>query len=569
MHETHWHGYEPPQPDPAAELTPPAEADPAAEPRATPNEANTDTPASGPRWRLRSRRDRRIAAAAGLSLLLLSIALIPLLRPRKKAAEETVATKPAATGKAAGTKKKPTVTASKPQRPTPPPLTVAMPNPAAQPKPDPVTPPKPISDTPPAPTATASPEEIATTDPAADDSPEPLATLARNDEPTDAAMPPFPTSVDPPGPSPADSPSSTTPPPLTDSLPELDAPPPPLQEGPPTAPPEESDPAAPPAVLQDLPPTPRALGPDPSLEPPPPTTPTPETAEAPPAPVMPPAPAVSPAPAEATPSIPETPIVPEAPPAQPAPAIEPAPPPTPVPAPAPTPTSSLPEGFRPLPNAGREPLRLEQPIEPARPIITTRVPARSASAPGVVPVRRAPDRLESAPHVVQSGENFWTISRDYYGSGRYYKALWKANADRVRRPEDLHVGDTIRVPPPERLDPALVDQPATRQPGLASPPRDTDTKRVAQGNGSLLMLPVGRPSRSRDEDLIEPRRVTREHTVRPRETLRTIARDRLGDSRREDEIREMNLDQLGEDPDLRPGMRLRLPADATDRTVIR
>ncbi len=30
-------------------------------------------------------------------------------------------------------------------------------------------------------------------------------------------------------------------------------------------------------------------------------------------------------------------------------------------------------------------------------------------------------------HTVKSGENFWTISKLYYKSGRYYKALWDAN----------------------------------------------------------------------------------------------------------------------------------------------
>ena len=34
-------------------------------------------------------------------------------------------------------------------------------------------------------------------------------------------------------------------------------------------------------------------------------------------------------------------------------------------------------------------------------------------------------------HKVEKNENFWTISRLYYNSGRYYKALWKANDDKV------------------------------------------------------------------------------------------------------------------------------------------
>ena len=48
---------------------------------------------------------------------------------------------------------------------------------------------------------------------------------------------------------------------------------------------------------------------------------------------------------------------------------------------------------------------------------------------GRSPTEVAAGRVESVPHVVERGENFWTISRLYYSSGRYYRALWKANAD--------------------------------------------------------------------------------------------------------------------------------------------
>ena len=48
------------------------------------------------------------------------------------------------------------------------------------------------------------------------------------------------------------------------------------------------------------------------------------------------------------------------------------------------------------------------------------------------------------------------------------------------------------------------------------------------------------------------------------ETLRSIARDVLNNPRREDEIRDLNLDKLDEDG-LQIGQRLRLPDDATVR----
>ena len=99
--------------------------------------------------------------------------------------------------------------------------------------------------------------------------------------------------------------------------------------------------------------------------------------------------------------------------------------------------------------------------------------------------RRDPDLLtassteiitDEAPahlrHTVRRGENFWSISQHYYGSGRYYKALWAANGDQVQAPDRLAVGMTIVVPPVVDLDPSLVSAPpAARKPSTASAPQ--------------------------------------------------------------------------------------------------
>ena len=61
-------------------------------------------------------------------------------------------------------------------------------------------------------------------------------------------------------------------------------------------------------------------------------------------------------------------------------------------------------------------------------------------------------------HTVKSGENFWTISRLYYKSGRYYKALWAANQKKVPAPDRLSVGDKIIIPRADQLDPALIEE---------------------------------------------------------------------------------------------------------------
>ena len=60
-------------------------------------------------------------------------------------------------------------------------------------------------------------------------------------------------------------------------------------------------------------------------------------------------------------------------------------------------------------------------------------------------------------HTVRNGENFWTISRFYYKSGRYYQALWNANKETVAAPDQLAVGNKIVIPRADQLDPTLVE----------------------------------------------------------------------------------------------------------------
>ena len=69
-------------------------------------------------------------------------------------------------------------------------------------------------------------------------------------------------------------------------------------------------------------------------------------------------------------------------------------------------------------------------------LVAQNQPAASRDTPLVVsepgPAADPADGVESLPHEVQSGENFWTVSQLYYGSGRYYKALWASNKSPAR-----------------------------------------------------------------------------------------------------------------------------------------
>jgi len=266
---------------------------------------------------------------------------------------------------------------------------------------------------------------------------------------------------------------------------------------------------------------------------------------------------------------------------------------------------------------------------------------RSVATSGSQQVPRAgsdSSRVESVPHLVERGENFWTISRLYYNSGRYHRALWKANSGKYPEINVLHVGDTIMIPPFEDLDqsyflPSRAQTPSAyegaersldgrangnrqddatdlAEPSVSRSSRrePTSTARANRTSGSAdgvaslrslrtdseLDLPVtdgtsrgerapdrtGRPAdraviddeqnndepetrtaaRPRRSDTASPSQPV--YKVRPYDTLRSIARDTLGDSRRASEILELNRRRIDDPTHLIVGQILELPVDA-------
>lgn len=213
-------------------------------------------------------------------------------------------------------------------------------------------------------------------------------------------------------------------------------------------------------------------------------------------------------------------------------------------------------------------------------------PSQGSSGSEIAPIK----------HLVQSGENFWTISRDYYGSGRYYKALWSANRNQVAKIDQLHVGDTIRIPAMEYLDKSLIESSGVAKSkrqgsgnGDQNPSevaRSLDSRAVRTGNDieskpTEQEPPPSKPKTSKRPAAEEPlndkeivsqplgetasRSNAPRHRVQPGETLRTIARDRLGDARRGDEIVALNADILESTRSpIIPGQILKLPAGSKD-----
>lgn len=234
------------------------------------------------------------------------------------------------------------------------------------------------------------------------------------------------------------------------------------------------------------------------------------------------------------------------------------------------------------------------------------------------------DPIQPVSHTVARGENFWSIARTYYGSGRYYKALWMFNRQVVDAPESLYVGAIIRVPAVESLDSTWIEpaSPPRRvvetNPGQGEPvrgvvaaaqedlsmarriprgafnppavaagtdsgarsevlpdeasplPRSTPRGRsILVGNPQQLEEPATRlpePSAPRSAPASPP--ITGEYrvyTTRSGETLRSISRDILGDSSRYEELLRLNRDWLTDPYRLEAGTQVLLPSGSTRR----
>ena len=138
-------------------------------------------------------------------------------------------------------------------------------------------------------------------------------------------------------------------------------------------------------------------------------------------------------------------------------------------------------------------------------------------------------------HSIQSGDSYWTISRQYYGTARYFQALSAFNRTRIPDPRRMRPGMKVAVPSRELLESryaALLPKSAA----AAGATRTVGFQIDANGH------PV--------------------YTVGADDTLTGIARTHLGRRSRWIQIYRMNRDQLPSPHKLKTGTVLRLPADA-------
>ncbi len=218
------------------------------------------------------------------------------------------------------------------------------------------------------------------------------------------------------------------------------------------------------------------------------------------------------------------------------------------------------------PQSPDEKRSLTEPLRAARtdPMVAQAnlVSSRPYRAPKVAaPVQETQPALRR--HLVRPGEDFSAIARHYYGSPRLARALWWANRQTVAWPGALVAGTRIIIPPIEQLGGSSARtrsaRSATLDPQVQPASQDQSAERLLGSRSANPVVPASDQEHPASDASL-PEDGFAIHVVQPRETLRSIARDRLGDSRRFQEIAELNRD-LATNGRILPGMRLLLPRD--------
>lgn len=223
-------------------------------------------------------------------------------------------------------------------------------------------------------------------------------------------------------------------------------------------------------------------------------------------------------------------------------------------------------GFRPATPAARTADSFANP-SPA-PSMAAENPPRRAARPA--PVSQIDEDFgatsQSRPLIagdtyqVEPSDNFWTISRKKYGTGRYFMALAQHNAQVIPDPKRMKPGVTIATPSAQSLEqtyPQLIPKTA---------PADPIQTASAAAPAFTVQAPATAPvlhTTELDAGFFVANDGTPMYRVGREDTLSGIAQRHLGRSSRWVQVFELNRDVLIDGNTLKIGALLRLPADAS------
>ncbi len=154
-------------------------------------------------------------------------------------------------------------------------------------------------------------------------------------------------------------------------------------------------------------------------------------------------------------------------------------------------------------------------------------------------------------YVVESGDNYWSISRKKYGTARYFTALARFNERRIPDPKAMRPGMKVLVPDPQRLA-ALFPHLVGQKSQVVQASGDDDGSHCGVQPAGFFVTQDGRPM----------------YRIGKQDTLTEIAKRHLGRSSRWIQVFKLNQDRLTTPNDLKIGTELVLPSDASQVQVV-
>jgi nucleoid-associated protein YgaU len=235
---------------------------------------------------------------------------------------------------------------------------------------------------------------------------------------------------------------------------------------------------------------------------------------------------------------------------------------TPAPSPSPSPGPTAPPAIPTAPVAAVEPF-VPQEFPAANSTLNRNLSGQpltsaiSTNSPAWSPEPAAARSFAAAPaatggeqvYTIRPGDNYWSISRNLYGTPRYFDALTEYNRERVPDPSRMQPGSQLHAPPREVLE-ARYPQLCGIATAAATPRTPAQAQPVAE-RGQFSVGPGGQPL----------------YRVGTGDTLTSIAQKHLGRASRWTQVYEMNLDVLPNADTLKPGTVLKLPLDASQVAV--
>lgn len=158
-------------------------------------------------------------------------------------------------------------------------------------------------------------------------------------------------------------------------------------------------------------------------------------------------------------------------------------------------------------------------------------------------VMRRDDLIDE--YVVRRGDNYWRISKNKYGTERFYQALARLNLQRVPDPKRLRPGMKLHTPSPESL--------IRRFPELFPNGIQSVSQTRSSGPSGFFLDRDGRAL----------------YRTRSQDTLSSIAQNHLGRASRWKQIYQLNRSTLKNPNVLKDGLVLVLPDDASQVRVVR